>query len=106
MKQHWDAVPVKEMIPGFRARFVHSTRMTVALWDIDEDAVLPEHHHPHEQITQMLEGEFELTVNGVAHHLKPADIFVIPPNAIHEGRALTACKIMDTFSPVRADYVF
>lgn len=105
MLQRWDTLPLKEMIPGFRARFVHSARMTLALWDIDAHAVLPEHHHPHEQITQLLEGEFELTVSSVRHHLKPSDVLVIPPNAIHSGRALTACKILDIFAPVREDYV-
>jgi hypothetical protein len=29
---------------------------------------------------------------------------VIPPDAVHSGRSITACKIIDVFSPVRADY--
>jgi hypothetical protein len=29
---------------------------------------------------------------------------VIPPNAKHSGRGITACKVLDAFAPVRDDY--
>ncbi len=32
--------------------------------EIDEGATFPEHHHPHEQVVNVLEGVLELTVNG------------------------------------------
>jgi hypothetical protein len=36
--------------------------MTFVYWDIDEGAALPRHAHHHEQVVNMLEGEFELVV--------------------------------------------
>jgi quercetin dioxygenase-like cupin family protein len=94
------------MIPGFRARFIHTERMTLALWEIDKGALLPEHSHPQEQVTQLLEGAFELVVNGTSHAMRAGDVLMIPPNAIHSGMAQTDCKILDTFSPPREDYRF
>jgi quercetin dioxygenase-like cupin family protein len=78
--------------------------MTLAYWDIDEGAVLPEHGHVHEQVAQVIEGEFSLTVEGQTARLGPGLVAVIPSGARHSGRALTRCRIIDAFSPVRDDY--
>ena len=93
-----------EPVPGFRVRFVHSQNMTFAFWDIVEGAELPEHSHPHEQVANLLEGEFELIVDGETTTLRPGSVVIIPSNASHSGRALTTCRIIDTFYPVREDY--
>jgi quercetin dioxygenase-like cupin family protein len=94
----------QEPIPGFHAKFVHSANVTVSYWDVKAGAVLPEHAHPHEQISNMLAGEFELVVNGESCVLTANTVAVIPPEARHSGRALTACRIIDVFYPVREDY--
>lgn len=94
----------KELIPGFHGRFVHGDQMTVAYWDIEAGAVLPEHAHHHEQIANLLDGEFELTVAGETRQLQPGSVAVIPSNVPHSGRALTACRIMDIFCPARLEY--
>ena len=93
-----------KVIPGYNAKFIHTSNMTFAHWSILAGAVLPEHSHFNEQVANVLEGEFELTVNGQTQVLKPGSIAVIPSNAIHSGRAITDCKILDTFSPTRDDY--
>ncbi len=91
-------------IPGTEARFVHSERMTVAHWRFDPGTDLPEHSHPHDQITTVLEGEFELVIDGASEVLRAGDCQVIPPNTIHSGHAITACRIIDAFSPARDDF--
>ena len=53
----------------------------------------------------MLEGTFELTIDGVANVMKADSVAVIPSNAVHSGRAITACRILDAFYPVREDYL-
>lgn len=35
---------------------------------------------------------------------EPGTLVVIPPNIPHSGKALTPCKLMDIFSPVRSEY--
>jgi quercetin dioxygenase-like cupin family protein len=52
----------------------------------------------------MLEGEFEMVIEGETRTLKANTVTVIPSNAKHSGRALTDCKIIDVFYPVREDY--
>ena len=97
-------VPEKELLPGFSAKFVHSAHVTVSYWTVKAGASLPEHAHPHEQISNVLEGEFEMVIDGEPRILKPQIVAVIPSHARHSGRALTDCKIIDIFYPVREDY--
>ena len=77
----------KRIVPGFRARFIHSANMTFALWDIDAGASLPEHAHPHEQVIHLLEGEFSLTIAGKSNVIKAGSVAVVPSNARHSGKA-------------------
>lgn len=99
-----DEIKEREIVPGYFARFVHSENNTVAYWRITAGSSLPAHSHPHEQVTNLLEGEFELTVDGTPHKLTPGMVFVIPGDVPHSGTAITDCKILDTFYPVREDY--
>jgi quercetin dioxygenase-like cupin family protein len=99
-----DTLPVRDLFPGLRARLIHTDRVTHSWVEIDEGAIFPEHNHPHEQIVSVIDGTLEITVAGETHTLRPGLVFVIPPNAPHSGRALTACRVLDTFSPVREDY--
>lgn len=94
----------KELIPGARARFVHSDNMTLAHWEFDAGVLLPEHSHPHEQITNVLDGVFELTIEGQPHRLEAGMVAVIPPDALHSGKAITDCRLFDVFHPVREDF--
>lgn len=94
----------KELMPGFKGRFVHANSFTIAYWEIDAGSILPEHSHIHEQTTQITEGKLELTVDGKMHVLVPGTVLVIPSNAIHSGRAMTNCKVTDIFCPSRPEY--
>jgi quercetin dioxygenase-like cupin family protein len=53
----------------------------------------------------MLDGQFELRVDGRPMQLSPGDIVIIPSNVPHSGRAIRNCKILDAFHPVREDFV-
>ena len=104
MKFNLDHLEEKEIIPGFHGRLVHGNGMTLAYWEIEQGAVLPEHHHVHEQAVNMMAGQFQMNVGGEEYVFGPGDIFVIPSNVPHSGKALTNCRILDVFTPAREDY--
>ncbi|MFQ5943260.1 MAG: cupin domain-containing protein [Anaerolineales bacterium] len=99
-----DSIDTVEPFPGYLARFLHSEKMSVAIWQIGAGSPFPEHSHPHEQIMILTDGEFELTVDGATEVMLPGVVALIPPDAKHSGRALTDCKVIDVFHPVREDY--
>ena len=102
--QHINQVKTKEVVPGIVGHYVHGTGQTIGYIKIKKGAILPEHHHPHEQITFILEGEFEMTI-GVEKYLFTAGcVHVIPSNAPHSAVAITDCIAVDVFNPVREDY--
>lgn len=97
-------VEAKEIIKGFNAKFVHSENVTVQFVDIRKGSKAPEHSHPEsEQISTVTSGEFELTVARETKVLKPGVSAVIPFGVKHSGQALTDCKAIDIFYPIRED---
>lgn len=103
--QHISTVKGKELIPGLFGRFVHGETMTLSFVDIKKGTVMPEHRHPHEQITYLMEGELEMVIGGEKMVLTPGMVHVIPGNVLHGAYALTDVKVLDAFHPVREDYV-
>src|SRR5690349_8781015 len=94
----------REVFPGFYGRFVHGDGVTMVYWRVQEGAVLPEHSHPHEQLSNVITGRFEMTVGGETRVLEAGDVAVIPSQVLHSARALSDCYIVDAFHPVREDY--
>jgi quercetin dioxygenase-like cupin family protein len=101
MKEFTAKIP----FPGFELKFIHGENITSAHWQIDEGSLLPEHSHPHEQFSFVLEGKLELVIDGKTHLMVPGKVVVIAGNVLHSGKALTDCKVLDVFSPVRKDFV-
>ena len=94
----------RNLFPGGKVTFTHSETMTLAEWHFEAGVDTPEHSHPHEQITKILSGTFELTVEGIKYRLSAGSIGIIPSNLVHSGRAISKCHLIDVFNPVREDY--
>lgn len=93
-----------QLAPGISAKVISATTVTVAHVTIAKDALLPEHQHHNEQVVNVIEGELELTVAGQAHRLTVGQSFILAPNMPHSGRAISDCKVIDVFHPVREDF--
>ena len=63
---HTAELPVTERLPGWRARIFHSQNMTFAHYEFDAGASIHEHRHAQEEVWNVIEGELEITVDGVA----------------------------------------
>jgi quercetin dioxygenase-like cupin family protein len=97
---------VTEVIPGYKARSIHTGSMTFLYWTVTAGASMPVHSHVHEQVSHVLSGIFELTVGDEKNELAPGRIAVIPPNVPHGGIAKKDCQLHDVFLPERDDYKF
>src|SRR5215510_7897387 len=94
----------RELVEGFTGRYVHGKELTLGYVEIKAGNKLPEHHHVHEQITFIIEGQLDMTIGGKPCSLTAGMYYVIPSNVPHSAIAATDCKAIDVFSPVREDY--
>ncbi len=63
------------------------------------------HDHYHSQSTYVVSGRFEVMINGEKKILEAGDGFYIEPDVPHGAVCLEAGILIDTFSPMRADFL-
>jgi quercetin dioxygenase-like cupin family protein len=97
-------INTKEIAPGYFSKLIHTANNTINFIEVAAGNGVPDHEHVHEQCSFVTEGKFQLTVNGEVQILDTGMFAVIPSNVRHSGLAITDCKLIDVFSPVREDY--
>lgn len=103
MKRINEVTP-KTLTPGITGHYVHGEKSTLGLVILQRDSLVPPHQHPQEQITYILEGSLQMVIDGKDCLLEAGMYYVIPSNVVHSAVALTDCRLIDVFSPVREDY--
>ena len=98
-------LPAVEMLPGVTRRAVYLDDVMLTFFDFVPNAVIPEHHHPHQQITWIALGAMEFNVDGEKRMLLAGDGVLIPPNVRHSAVILDGpCRALDAWHPIREDY--
>ena len=69
---------------------------SVTLFAFDQGQELSEHTVPHDALVYLLDGEAEITIAGISHHLEAGDIIVMPGNQPHGVRATRRFKMILT----------
>lgn len=64
-----------------------------------------QHQHFHSQTSYVVSGVFEVTINGVTKILKAGDGFYVEPYVLHGANCLEEGILIDTFSPMRQDFL-
>ena len=80
--------------------------MTLAYWDIEAGAIVPEHFHINEQIINVIEGRLKLKIGNETRILENGEIAIIPSNVKHSAKAITKVMTIECFCPIREDYIF
>ena len=97
-------ITVKEIAPGYYSKIIHTNNNTINFIEVAAGNHVPTHQHINEQLAFVIEGQFELVVDGEVKVLNKDMFAVIPPNVLHSGKAITNCKLIDIFSPVREEF--
>ncbi len=104
--QHIDKLPERELRPGVHLRILAGSQMMFSVVRFDPHATVETHHHPHEQLGMVLEGELEQWIGDDRRHLRQGDIYAIPSNVPHGARTHeTTALVLDAFHPVREEYL-
>jgi quercetin dioxygenase-like cupin family protein len=97
----------KEIALGVRIRTFWGNEMLLSMVDLDANAVVPAHSHPHEQSGTVVSGQIEMTIGGEARWLEPGDTYIIPGGVQHSAKTgETPTRVLDIFSPVREQYQY
>ncbi|MCL4322085.1 MAG: cupin domain-containing protein [Deltaproteobacteria bacterium] len=95
----------KEPVKGISIRSVYLEKAMLTRMEFEPGSVIPEHRHPHEQITYILEGKMDMIVDGVEKTVSMGDAVTIPSNVLHSARIPDEFTVaVDAWSPVRDDY--
>jgi quercetin dioxygenase-like cupin family protein len=99
-----DSLRIIERLPGWRGRYFHTENMTFAHYDFTRGSSIHEHFHPEEEVYEVIEGELEVTIDGVAHIVRSGIVAVVPENVRHSVKALTDGKAIIVDYPARRDF--
>jgi quercetin dioxygenase-like cupin family protein len=92
---------VKEPREGWKGRFFHSENMSFAYYSVTAGSWIHEHSHENDEVWNIIEGEFEVTVDGQTQIAGPGMAAVVPPNVKHGIKALTDGRAIVVDHPVR-----
>jgi quercetin dioxygenase-like cupin family protein len=98
-------LPVAQVWETVAARLVHGERQSLAVVELDPNAIVPEHRHENEQLGIVIAGSLEFRIEDETRHLGPGEIWTIPSGVPHEVIAgPLGAIVIDVFAPVRADW--
>jgi quercetin dioxygenase-like cupin family protein len=91
---------------GNRRRVIlHTDELMLVEFAFEKGGVGALHSHAHVQASYVAEGRFDVTVDGVTRTLAAGDSFIVPSNLVHGVVALEAGRLVDSFTPHRADFL-
>ncbi len=108
MKTHIKSsdIPVENVSPGLSRQIMgYDSDIMLVKVDFEKGGIGEPHSHPHQQVSYVVSGKFEVTINDKTEVLGPGDAFLIPSNALHGAVCLEAGTLIDTFSPLREDFL-
>ncbi|MCG9126827.1 cupin domain-containing protein [Candidatus Poribacteria bacterium] len=98
--------PEISVFDGVKIQTIHGEKIMLSYVHLEPHSIVAEHSHPHEQMGMVLEGTFELTIDGESRTLNKGDTYLIPSNIKHSAKAFHSPAIaLDIFSPPREDYI-
>ena len=92
---------VIERRPGWHGRYFQSPNMTFAHYEFEGGSSIHQHFHPQEEVWEVIDGQLEITVDGVTQIAGPGMAMVVLPNVPHSIKALTDGKAIVVDYPLR-----
>jgi quercetin dioxygenase-like cupin family protein len=100
------SLPLIQIWDTVAARTVHGERQSLAVVELDPNAVVPEHQHDNEQLGMVITGSLRFRIGEETRDLGPGETWSIPSNAPHEVVAgPEGAVVIDVFAPARADWL-
>ncbi|HXN21910.1 MAG TPA: cupin domain-containing protein [Candidatus Dormibacteraeota bacterium] len=95
---------VIERLPGWHGRYFQSPGMTFAHYDFVRGSSIHEHAHPQEEVYEVIEGQLEVTIDGVTQIARAGMVAIVPSNVPHSVKALTDGRAINIDHPLRGEF--
>jgi quercetin dioxygenase-like cupin family protein len=103
--EHLDRIGPQAVWDGVAARAVNGERMTMAVIELEPDAVVPEHRHGNEQLGLVLQGMLTFRVGDETRECRPGETYRILADTPHAATAgPDGAVVLDVFAPIRSDW--
>ena len=101
----WDEVEEEKLNDKITRKLAVGQNEMVGRLRLAKGATVPPHKHLAEQITMVMSGALRFTIGGKDIEVRAGDVLVIPPNVVHSAVALEDTDDIDSFSPLRIDWL-
>jgi len=101
----WNSIAVENLNPLLGRQLVVGQNIMLARVLLKKGCVVPEHSHPNEQVTYILEGALKFWIDRREILVNAGETLTIPPNMPHKAEALEDTVDLDVFHPPRADWM-
>jgi quercetin dioxygenase-like cupin family protein len=100
-----DGLDAQRIWPGVIGKSVNGEQLTLALLELDPDAVVPEHSHVNEQVGILLRGFLTFRIGGESRECGPGATWRILADVPHDVRVgPEGAVLVEAFAPARADW--
>ncbi len=104
--QFEDKIAWENPAPGITRQIMgYDGQLMMVKVKFEKGAVGAVHEHYHSQTTYVASGQFEVTIGEKKETLGPGDGYYVAPDEPHGCVCLAEGVLIDTFSPVRADFL-
>jgi quercetin dioxygenase-like cupin family protein len=101
-----EATPWEPAGTGVRRQILgYDGQLMLVKVEFQKGAVGSVHEHFHSQASYVVSGKFEVQINGEKQVLSAGDGFFVAPDVSHGALCLEAGVLIDTFSPMRLDFI-
>jgi len=101
----WDDIAEEHLNESLSRKIITGDRTMIAHIFLKKGCVVPAHSHDNEQMTYILKGALQFTINGREILLKEGEVMHIPSNVVHGAVAVEDTLDVDVFCPPRQDWL-
>lgn len=101
----WDEVKEEKLNEKISRKLAVGQNEMIGRLRLAKGATVPPHKHLSEQITMVISGALTFTIGGKDFTVRAGEVLVIPPNVVHSAIALEETDDIDSFSPLRIDWL-
>ena len=85
----FEVLPAEEIEKGIHVRMLTVGEVQLRHLVFEPGSLIPDHRHPEEVVTMILDGTMEMTVGEETRNVTAGDVFRVPPDTGHRGRVFS-----------------